>query len=83
VQGDEADIREFGGGGNGACDCIWDVVEFEIEEDFRALARKLSNCLRAFGGEEFAADFEEVGHAAQLLCQFEGWRQAVNIQRDD
>jgi hypothetical protein len=76
-------MRQLRGGGYCAGYCVWDVVEFQVEEDFRALARKLFYGLRALGGEECAADFEQVGYAAQLPCQLERWRQAVNVQRDD
>jgi hypothetical protein len=75
--------REFRRGNHSTGHGVRNVVEFQVEEDRNAKARKLSDGLRAFGGKECAADFEEVSHAAQLPSQLEGWPQAVNVQRDD
>jgi hypothetical protein len=58
-------------------------VEFQVEEDFKAEARKLFNDSRAFGSKELAADFEKGGGPADSTRHSEGWLQPVVIQGDD
>jgi hypothetical protein len=58
-------------------------VEFQVEEDFKAKARKLLNGSRAFGSKELAADFEKGGGPADSTRHSEGWLQPVVIQGDD
>ena len=76
-------LREVCGCADGSGHCVWDVVEFQVEEDFKAKARELLDGSRAFGGKELAADFEKGGGPADSTRHSEGWLQAVVIQGDD
>ena len=64
-------------------DGVRNVVEFQVEKDFSTGSCELLNCAGAFGGEELASNFEEVGDTLKPPGQPQGWPQAVNIQRDD
>jgi len=83
MQSKELHARELRRSSHSSGNCIRDVVEFQVEEDSSAQGRKHLDCLRALGGEECAADLEQISHAAQLPCQLEGWPQAVDVERDD
>lgn len=75
--------RQFGRGGNRACHCVRDVVEFQVEEYFKTKARKLMNRLRAFRGVKLAANLEYADYAPELPRHSERWGQTVEVQGDD
>jgi len=83
MQGQQSHPRQVCGGANGSSHRIRDVVEFQVEEDFKAKARELLNGSRAFGSKELAADFEKGGGPADSTRHSEGWLQAIVIQGDD
>jgi hypothetical protein len=83
VEGQQSHAGQVCGGADGSRHGVWDVVEFQIEEDFKTKARKLLNGSRAFGGKELAAHFEKGGGPADSTRHSEGWLQAVVIQGDD
>lgn len=83
MQRHQPNARQFSRGGNGSCDSVGDVVKFQIEKNLGAGSRDFFNRAGAFGGEEFAANLEEVGDASKPPGQLEGWPQAVNVQRDN
>jgi hypothetical protein len=83
VERQEANIGKRSGGRYSSGHGIWDIVEFQVEENFGACGCEHSNRARAFGREELASDFEQVGDTLKPPGQSQGWPQAVNIQRDD
>jgi len=62
---------------------VRDIVEFQVEEDLKAKARKPVNGSRAFRRVKLAADFQHPGRAAQPPGQSHGRAQAVVVERDD
>jgi hypothetical protein len=76
-------MGKVGGGSDGSGNGVGDIVEFQIEENFGASCCELLNCAGAFGCEELASNFEEVGDTLKPPGQPHGWPQAVKIQRDD
>jgi hypothetical protein len=83
VERQEADVWKLSGGSDGSGNGVWNIVEFQVEENFGAGGCEHSDCARAFGCEELASNFEEVGDTLKPPGQPQGWPQAVNIQRDD
>lgn len=83
VQRQQADARQLRRGANSAGNGVRDVVKFQIEKNFGPGGGDFFNGAGAFGGEELAANLEEVGDATKPPGQLEGWPQAVNVQRDD
>jgi len=60
---------QFGGGFHRARDRVGNIVEFEIEKNFRPGRANGTEDLRTFGREELQADFEKRDLVAQLLNQ--------------
>jgi hypothetical protein len=83
MQSKQADVRQFYGSRHGFCHRIWNVVEFQIKENFGAGVRELRNCSRTLGSEKLAADFKEPDRPAKLLHQSSRGPEAVNIQSND
>jgi hypothetical protein len=83
MEGQQSHLRQVRGCADGSRHGVWDVVEFQVEEDFKAKARELLNGSRAFGGKELAADFEKAGCPADSTRHSEGRLEAVVIQGDD
>lgn len=83
MQRHQADARQFSRGSNSAGDSVGDIMKFQIEKNFGAGGGDFFDRAWAFGGEELAANLEEVGDAMKPPGQLEGWPQAVNVQRDD
>jgi len=79
----QADVRQFDGSRHGFCHCIWDIVEFEIEEDLCAGVREHLNCPRTLGSKELTPNFEEADYPAKPARQGAGRPQAVNVKGDD
>jgi hypothetical protein len=83
VDGQKAYLGKLGGGSDGSGNRVRNVMEFQVEENFGASGCELLNCTWAFGGEELASNFEELGDTLKPPGQPHGWPQAVKIQRDD
>jgi hypothetical protein len=83
VQGDQFDVVELGGRGYAVRDGVWDVVEFQVEEDPKTKARKPMNDSRAFGCKQLIPNFAKSDVTAKVLCEVDGVFLPVHIQRDD
>src|SRR5581483_10822837 len=67
---------------NGACDGVWDVVKFQIEEDTIAAPDELFDDRRSLAGEQAAANLECARHAAQPIDECTGFARRVHVERD-
>jgi hypothetical protein len=83
VQRHQPDVRQLSRRGNGAGNGVRDVVEFQIKKNFGPGGGDFFYGAGAFGGEELAANLEEVGNSTKPPGQLQGWPQAVNVQRDN
>jgi hypothetical protein len=83
VQSDQLDVVELGGRGYAVRDGVWNVVEFQVEEDPKTKARKPMNDSRAFGCKQLIPDFAKAYVTAKILCEVDGFSLPVHIQRDD
>ena len=63
-------------------DGVRDVVELQVEEDAVAAARQRADDVRAFGGEEPAADLEAADDAAQRVGQRDRRRAVLDVERN-
>jgi hypothetical protein len=61
------------------CHSIWNVVEFQVEEDIVAEVRKLRNCSRTLGREELRSNFEHPGCSAKFPRQRSRWTKMVQV----
>ena len=52
-----------------ARNCVWNVVEFQIEENARAKLRDLPHRFRSSTGEQLAADLEHAYKISHLFCK--------------
>jgi hypothetical protein len=60
-----------GAGENSACDGVWNIVKFQIQEDARAKSGNFSNGLRASGCKQLAADLEHSYEIGNLFSKFQ------------
>jgi hypothetical protein len=79
MQSEQANFRQLGRGGDGACNGVGNVVEFQVEEDIKTKARERLNSARAFGSEKLAANFEHPRGASELPGQSHCRPEAVYI----
>jgi hypothetical protein len=83
VQRQHGNIVQIRSRGHGAGNCVRNVVEFQVEEDLVAEARKAVDCAGAFCRVELAADFQKSRRAPQFPRECEGGAQTVVIKSDD
>ena len=62
---------------------VWYVVEFQVQENFRAKIHNLANDRRPRGHEQLAADFEHSGHVPEGLHKRQGLLPGTDVQRND
>ncbi len=60
-----------GAGQNRACDCVWDVVKFEVQKDARSERGNFPNGLRPCGRKQLAADLEHAYQIGNLFGEFQ------------
>jgi hypothetical protein len=83
MQGQQAHTGEFDRGADSFRHRVWDVVEFQIEENLGASVRELFNCPRTLGCEELTAYLEESDRPLEFSNQSVGSLETVNIQGND
>lgn len=83
MQGHQANSGECQSRGHRPGNRVGNVVEFQIEEYPKPKTRKPFYGLRAFGGEELAADLQQSRRTAQLPRQGTRRPQAIYIQGDN
>ena len=74
---------QLGGGADGPCDGVRDVVEFQVEEDLAAGGDEFADELRPLGGEELFADFIGGSGLADGLNDLASLGGAGDVQRHD
>jgi hypothetical protein len=83
VQREQLHAVELRSRGYAMRDGVWDVVEFQVEEDTKTKARELFDDSRALGSEKLIPDFAKADVTAKILCEVDGIFLPVHIQRDD
>jgi hypothetical protein len=71
------------GGCYGTGHSIWNVVEFQVEEDFVAESGEAINRTGPFSGVELASNLKKSRRAPHFRRKDESGAQAVVIDRDD
>src|SRR5262249_51645215 len=68
---------------NGSGDCVWNVVEFEVEKNARAKRCDFLDGGGASGGEELAAYLEHADQIGDLAGKFDCGGKGIEIECDD
>ena len=63
-----------GRGENSSSHCVWNVVEFQVEENAGAERRDFFNPSRSSGGKQLIANFEQAHEIRHLLRKLHGRR---------